>query len=152
VEVGYRIPQIYAAPIEAPARATRGAGRFRWRHRTVDCEVNLRIRRFARHLLLFAAIYKVLPTHRYRGRNLSWAHLSQRYSSRSENRDRIYLGRAAPGSPYGAAGALIVLMWMYCSAQIFLFGAELTKAIADEREPRSAAAARNYSRDHEFVL
>ena len=40
----------------------------------------------------------------------------------------IYLGRAAPSSPYGAAGALIVLMfWMCCSAQIFLFGAELTK-------------------------
>jgi uncharacterized BrkB/YihY/UPF0761 family membrane protein len=67
--------------------------------------------------------------------------------------DRIYLGRAAPSSPYGAAGALIVLMfWMYCPAQIFLFGAELTKAIADEREPRSAAAARNNSRGREFVL
>jgi hypothetical protein len=30
------------------------------------------------------------------------------------------------------------MFWMCCSAQIFLFGAELTKAIADEREPRSA--------------
>jgi uncharacterized BrkB/YihY/UPF0761 family membrane protein len=58
---------------------------------------------------------------------LPWAHLSQRYSSPLKIADRIYLGRAAPGSPYGA-GALIVLMfWMYCSAQIFLFGAELTK-------------------------
>ena len=48
----------------------------------------------------------------------------------------IYLGRAAPSSPYGAAGALIVLMfWTYYSAQIFLFGAELTKAIADEGSP-----------------
>jgi uncharacterized BrkB/YihY/UPF0761 family membrane protein len=48
----------------------------------------------------------------------------------------IYLGRAAPSSPYGAAGALIVLMcWTYYSAQIFLFGAELTKAIADQRRP-----------------
>ncbi|WP_271573986.1 YhjD/YihY/BrkB family envelope integrity protein [Bradyrhizobium sp. CCBAU 11361] len=43
----------------------------------------------------------------------------------------IYLRRAAPSSPYGAAGALIALMfWTYYSAQIFLFGAELTKAIA----------------------
>ncbi len=49
---------------------------------------------------------------------------------------RIYLGRAAPSSPYGAAGALIVLMFCtYYSTQIFLFGAELTKAIADERAP-----------------
>jgi membrane protein len=46
----------------------------------------------------------------------------------------MYLGRAAPSSPYGAAGALIVLMfWTYYWAQIFLFGAELTKAIADGR-------------------
>jgi membrane protein len=37
----------------------------------------------------------------------------------------------APSSPYSAAGALIVLMfWTYYSAQLFLFGAELTKAIA----------------------
>lgn len=48
----------------------------------------------------------------------------------------IYLGRAAPSSPNGAAGALIVLMfWTYYSAQIFRFGAELTKAIADEGSP-----------------
>ena len=38
--------------------------------------------------------------------------------------------------PYGAAGALIVLMfWVYYSAQIFLLGAELTKAIDDARNP-----------------
>jgi uncharacterized BrkB/YihY/UPF0761 family membrane protein len=41
------------------------------------------------------------------------------------------------------------MFWMCCSAQIFLFGAELTKAIADEREPRSAAAARNNCRRSE---
>ena len=47
-----------------------------------------------------------------------------------------YLGQAAPSSTYGAAGALIVLMfWVYYSAQIFLFGAELTKAIDDARNP-----------------
>src|SRR5215207_221419 len=47
-----------------------------------------------------------------------------------------YLGQAAPNSTYGAAGALIVLMfWVYYSAQIFLFGAELTKAIDDARNP-----------------
>ena len=53
----------------------------------------------------------------------------------------IYLGRAVPSSPYGAAGALIVLMfWTYYSAQIFLFGAELTKAIADQRAPADRRA------------
>lgn len=39
----------------------------------------------------------------------------------------LYLGRAAVGSLYGAAGSLVVLLvWVYYSAQIFLFGAEFT--------------------------
>ena len=38
-------------------------------------------------------------------------------------------------SSYGAAGALIViLMWVYYSAQIFLFGAEFTKVYAGRRD------------------
>ena len=40
-----------------------------------------------------------------------------------------YLGRGAPSSPYGAAVELIMLMFRTCCpAQIFLFGAEPTKA------------------------
>jgi membrane protein len=39
----------------------------------------------------------------------------------------LYLGRTAIGSTYGAAGAFVVLlMWIYYSTQILLFGAELT--------------------------
>lgn len=39
----------------------------------------------------------------------------------------IYLGKASVGSAYGAAGSLvIVLVWVYYSAQIFFFGAEFT--------------------------
>jgi membrane protein len=41
----------------------------------------------------------------------------------------LYLGRAGIGSAYGAAGSLVVLLvWLYYASQIFLFGAELTKA------------------------
>jgi len=40
-----------------------------------------------------------------------------------------YLGKSAFASVYGAAGSLLVLLlWTYYSAQIFLFGAELTKS------------------------
>jgi membrane protein len=40
----------------------------------------------------------------------------------------LYLGRAAIGAAYGAAGsAVVVLMWLYFSAQMFLFGAEFTQ-------------------------
>lgn len=43
----------------------------------------------------------------------------------------LYLGKAAVGSSYGAAGALvIVLLWVYYSAQILLFGAEFTQVYA----------------------
>lgn len=42
-----------------------------------------------------------------------------------------YIASSGVGSVYGAAGALIVLLvWVYYSAQIFLFGAELTKVYA----------------------
>jgi membrane protein len=39
----------------------------------------------------------------------------------------FYLGMSSPGSSYGAAGSLVVLVvWVYYSAQIFYFGAEFT--------------------------
>ena len=39
----------------------------------------------------------------------------------------LYLGKAAVGSAYGAAGSLVVvIVWVYYSAMIFLFGAEFT--------------------------
>jgi membrane protein len=42
-----------------------------------------------------------------------------------------YLGRSAFTSNYGAAGSLLVLLlWAYYSAQIFLFGAEFTKSFS----------------------
>jgi membrane protein len=47
----------------------------------------------------------------------------------------LYLGRTSPGSPYGAAGSLVVVViWVYYSAQIFYFGAELTRAYARSRQ------------------
>ncbi len=42
----------------------------------------------------------------------------------------IYLGKAAVGSAYGAAGSLVVvIVWVYYSALIFLFGAEFTHVL-----------------------
>ncbi|MDQ3281384.1 MAG: YihY/virulence factor BrkB family protein [Acidobacteriota bacterium] len=43
----------------------------------------------------------------------------------------IYLGKAAVGSAYGAAGSLVILLvWVYWSAQILFFGAEFTQVYA----------------------
>jgi membrane protein len=43
----------------------------------------------------------------------------------------LYLGKAAVGSAYGAAGSLVaVTVWVYYSSMIFLFGAEFTYVLA----------------------
>ena len=44
----------------------------------------------------------------------------------------MYLGRSSVASAYGAAGSLVILLlWVYYSAQIFLFGAEFTQVYAN---------------------
>ena len=46
----------------------------------------------------------------------------------------LYLGKAAVGSAFGAAGSIVVvLLWTYWSAQIFFFGLELTHVVARKR-------------------
>ena len=43
----------------------------------------------------------------------------------------LYLGKAAVGSSFGAAGSLIILLvWVYYAAQILFFGAEFTQVYA----------------------
>lgn len=50
----------------------------------------------------------------------------------------LYLGKAAVGSAYGAAGSLIVvIVWVYYFAMIFYFGAEFTRL----RAPRLSGKA-----------
>jgi membrane protein len=56
----------------------------------------------------------------------------------------FYLGRSDPGEAFGAAGALaLILIWVYYSAMIVFFGAELTQVWAVERgggiEPKPGA-------------
>ncbi len=49
----------------------------------------------------------------------------------------VYLGRSAIASAYGAAGAVVVLLlWLYYSAQIFFLGAEFTHVYAKQRMGR----------------
>ena len=51
----------------------------------------------------------------------------------------LYIGKAALTSGFGAAGSLVVLLvWVYYSAQIFLLGAEFTWVYAQERGSRAA--------------
>jgi membrane protein len=49
----------------------------------------------------------------------------------------FYIRESGVASGFGVAGSLVVLLlWVYYSAQIFLFGAELTRACASHYEPR----------------
>ena len=82
---------------------------------------------------LFAAIYKVLPD-----RTLEWrdvvvgAIVTAVLFSAGKSLISWYIGSSAVASSFGAAGGLIVLLlWVYYSAQIFLFGAEFTKVYAN---------------------
>ncbi|HEV8146457.1 MAG TPA: YihY/virulence factor BrkB family protein [Bryobacteraceae bacterium] len=54
----------------------------------------------------------------------------------------LYLGKAAVGSAYGAAGSLVVIIvWVYYSSMIFLFGAEFTHEIyASRKTPQPPVA------------
>jgi membrane protein len=54
----------------------------------------------------------------------------------------LYLGRAAFSDAFGAAGSLVVLvMWIYYSVQVFLFGAAFNEVRALSRRPRETRAA-----------
>ncbi|MGH7342113.1 MAG: YihY/virulence factor BrkB family protein, partial [Candidatus Rokuibacteriota bacterium] len=79
--------------------------------------------------LLFALIYKFLPDVRLRWGDV-WlgAIVTALLFSFGKLGIGIYLGRAGVTSVYGAAGSLVlVLLWIYYSAQILLLGAEFTE-------------------------
>lgn len=83
--------------------------------------------------VLFAAIYKVLPD-----RTLQWRDViigsvvTAILFTIGKSLIGWYIGSSAVASGFGAAGALIVLLlWVYYSAQIFLLGAEFTKVYAN---------------------
>ncbi len=82
--------------------------------------------------LMFGAIYKVLPD-----RSLRWwdvvvgAAVTSALFTVGKFLIGLYLGSSSMSGSYGAAGGLIVLfVWVYYTAQIFLLGAEFTKAYA----------------------
>jgi len=91
---------------------------------------------------LFAAIYKVLPDTPIAWRDVrTGAFLTAVMFTVGKGLIGWYLGTTATNSVNGAAGALIViLLWTYYSAQIFLFGSEVTKAIADARSAKADPA------------
>jgi membrane protein len=61
----------------------------------------------------------------------------------------LYLGRAAFSDAFGAAGSLVVLvMWIYYSVQVFLFGAAFNEVRTQGRASRTAPVAASGANEH----
>jgi membrane protein len=78
--------------------------------------------------LLFATMFKVLPDAPVAWRDV-WvgAITTSVLFSIGKSLIGLYLGRASIGSPYGAAGSLVVMtVWVYYASMIVFLGAELT--------------------------
>jgi membrane protein len=83
--------------------------------------------------VMFAAIYKVLPDRRLEWKDVIVGAISSALLfTIGKSLIGWYLGGSSTASSYGAAGGLILLLlWVYYSVQIFLLGAEFTKAYAE---------------------
>src|SRR5450759_2344309 len=88
--------------------------------------------------LLFAMIYKIMPR-----ANIPWrdvwtgAAVTALLFTIGKVLIGLYLGKSSLASGFGAAGSLVVLIvWVYYSAQIFLLGAEYTWVYANRHGSR----------------
>jgi membrane protein len=84
--------------------------------------------------LLFAIIYKVLPDVKLSWREV-WvgALVTAGLFTIGKLVIGLYLGTTSIASTYGAAGSVVViLVWVYYSAQIILLGAEFTRAYVEQ--------------------
>jgi membrane protein len=83
-------------------------------------------------VLLFASIFKFLPDVKIQWRDV-WigAVMTAIFFAIGKWALGLYLGSGAAASAYGAASSLItLLLWIYYSSQILLFGAEFTQVYA----------------------
>lgn len=87
---------------------------------------------FAVVTVLFAVIFKMMPRVKVAWRDVAMgAIITAVLFSVGKRLIGIYLGHSAVASSYGAAGSVVAMMlWVYYSAQIFFFGAELTHQYA----------------------
>lgn len=84
--------------------------------------------------VIFALLFKVLPDARIKWRDV-WvgAIITTVLFTIGKFLIGFYLGNSSFNSAYGAAGSLVViLVWVYYSTVIFLFGAELTSVYTEE--------------------
>jgi membrane protein len=105
---------------------------------------------------LFAVTFKVLPTARIAWKDVWLGSLvTAVLFSIGKSLIGLYLGKSAVASSYGAAGTLVVvIVWVYYSAQIFFYGAEFTREFArrsgSHRTPQAANS--EFAREDEAMV
>jgi membrane protein len=105
---------------------------------------------FALVAAMFALIYKVMPRVHVQWRDV-W--IGALFTAMLFNLGKwligLYVGRSGVISGFGAAGSLVVvLLWVYYSAQIFLIGAEFTWVYANSFGSRRSGLATATLPDH----
>lgn len=99
---------------------------------------------FALIAVLFAMIYRVLPETTIEWRDVTAGAVGTALLFEAGKfLIGLYLGERGFASSYGAAGSLLaLLLWIYYSAMIFLYGAAVTRAYADwRRSPRPSTGS-----------
>ena len=93
--------------------------------------------------LLFGIVFTILPDRRIDPRDtLVGAVVTSVLFNVGSIALGAYIGRGSVGSVYGAAGSFAVLLvWLYYTTQVFLFGAEFTHVWSVRRRAQRAKAA-----------
>ncbi|HET8713040.1 MAG TPA: YihY/virulence factor BrkB family protein [Gemmatimonadales bacterium] len=101
-----------------------------WLLKGLDIAVSLAVM-----TLLFGMIYRFLPDVRLAWRDVWTGSLvTALLFSVGKFLIGLYLGQSSVASSYGAAGSIVVLLvWVYYSAQVILLGAEFTRVYAEYR-------------------
>jgi len=103
--------------------------------------------------LLFAFMFKILPDAKIKW-NLVWigAFFTAFLFVIGKSALGFYFGKVNPGSGYGAAGSVVlILLWSSYSSMIVFFGAEFTKAYADYYYGE-IAASENAVKQKEIII
>jgi membrane protein len=117
------VTTVLAAARETLAQLPGGSALWQWANAAIS---------FLVVMVLFAIIFKELPDARIRWRDVViGAVISACLFVAGKYAIGLYLAYSSVASIYGAAGSLvIVLIWVYYSAQVFLLGAEFSRAVA----------------------
>jgi membrane protein len=93
---------------------------------------------FAGVVVLFALIFRYVPDARVPWKRIWWGSVVTAFLfTVGKQLIGLYLGKAAIGSAYGAAGSLVVLIaWVYYSSMSFYYGAEITCALNLQKKER----------------